>query len=166
MSFADLLAGEDTFLDANVFAYHFTQDPLYGTACTQLLDRIQRQEVWGYTSTHVLGELAHRMMTLEAVTGHGLPQANIARRLKRNPTDIQKLVRFRQVIDELLRPPLQVLSIPAYLLGTAAALSQQFGLLTNDALIVAVMQENRLTRLASTDADFDRVPGITRYGPA
>jgi predicted nucleic acid-binding protein len=38
--------------------------------------------------------------------------------------------------------------------------------LTNDALIVAVMQAHGLTNLASHDADFDRVPGITRYAPA
>jgi predicted nucleic acid-binding protein len=30
---------------------------------------------------------------------------------------------------------------------------------------VAVMQANRLTNLASNDADFDRVPGLTRYAP-
>ena len=42
---------------------------------------------------------------------------------------------------------------------------QQTGLLINDALIVALMQANRLTKLASHDADFDRVPGITRYAP-
>jgi predicted nucleic acid-binding protein len=51
-------------------------------------------------------------------------------------------------------------------LGAAAALSQQHGLLTNDALIGAVMQANGLTRLASHDSDFDRVPGLTRYAPA
>jgi predicted nucleic acid-binding protein len=37
--------------------------------------------------------------------------------------------------------------------------------LTNDALIVVVMHDNGLTTLASLDADFDRVPGITRYAP-
>jgi len=40
------------------------------------------------------------------------------------------------------------------------------GLLHNDALILAVMQANGLTNLASHDADFDRVPGILRYAPA
>jgi predicted nucleic acid-binding protein len=30
---------------------------------------------------------------------------------------------------------------------------------------VALMQHQGLTRLASHDADFDRVPGITRYAP-
>jgi predicted nucleic acid-binding protein len=32
--------------------------------------------------------------------------------------------------------------------------------------LVAVMQANGLTRLASNDADFDRVPALTRYAPA
>ncbi|TMQ32137.1 MAG: type II toxin-antitoxin system VapC family toxin [Planctomycetota bacterium] len=38
-------------------------------------------------------------------------------------------------------------------------------LLTNDALLVAVMQANGFTKLASHDNDFDRVPGMTRYAP-
>jgi len=44
-------------------------------------------------------------------------------------------------------------------------ISRQTGLLTNDALVVSTMQANGLTHLASNDADFDRVPGITRYAP-
>jgi predicted nucleic acid-binding protein len=38
--------------------------------------------------------------------------------------------------------------------------------LHNDALIIAVMRAHGLTNLASADPDFDRVPGITRYGPS
>ncbi len=34
------------------------------------------------------------------------------------------------------------------------------------ALIVAVMQSHGLTNLASSDSDFDRVAGLTRYAPA
>jgi predicted nucleic acid-binding protein len=47
----------------------------------------------------------------------------------------------------------------------AVDLSRQFGLLTGDALIVAVMQAQGLSALASLDADFERVPGIIRYAP-
>ena len=78
---------------------------------------------------------------------------------------VQQLVAFRLAIDQVLQSNLQVLTIPPLLLGTAAALCQQIGLLTNDGLIVAVMQANGLTNVASHDADFDRVPGITRYAP-
>jgi predicted nucleic acid-binding protein len=33
------------------------------------------------------------------------------------------------------------------------------------AAIVATMAQHGLTKLASEDADFDRVPGLTRYEP-
>jgi predicted nucleic acid-binding protein len=38
--------------------------------------------------------------------------------------------------------------------------------LCGDATIVAVMRDHGLTGVASEDADFDRVSGITRYGSA
>jgi predicted nucleic acid-binding protein len=44
-------------------------------------------------------------------------------------------------------------------------LSRQTGLLSNDALIVAVMHANGLTRLANSDHDFNRISGLTRYEP-
>jgi len=47
----------------------------------------------------------------------------------------------------------------------ATELSQQIGLLSGDALVVAMMQAHGLTHLASHDTDFDRMPGIMRYGP-
>ncbi len=37
---------------------------------------------------------------------------------------------------------------------------EQFRLLVNDSLIVAVMQRERITLLATNDTDFERVPGI------
>jgi predicted nucleic acid-binding protein len=60
----------------------------------------------------------------------------------------------------------QTLPITEHLVLTAANASQQFELLTGDALIVAVMNHHGLTHLASGDTDFDRVPGVTRYAPA
>lgn len=72
---------------------------------------------------------------------------------------------FRQAIDEVVHGNLRILILTPDMLVNAMALCQQIGLLTNDALIVAVMQANNLTNLASTDADFDRVPGLTRYAP-
>jgi predicted nucleic acid-binding protein len=60
----------------------------------------------------------------------------------------------------------RVLSVDLVHVLSAAALSQQQGLLSGDALVVAVMQAHGLTLVASHDADFDRVPGITRYAPA
>jgi hypothetical protein len=56
MTFADLLAGESVFLDANALVYHFAAHPAFGAACTRLLQRIENQELLGFSSTPVLSE--------------------------------------------------------------------------------------------------------------
>ena len=60
----------------------------------------------------------------------------------------------------------RILPVDSALVAAAAAVSRQTGLLSNDGLIVAVMHANGLTKLASHDADFDRVPGLARFAPA
>ncbi len=165
MIFADLLAGASVFLDANTLLYHFTADPQFGAACTELVERIERQELTGFSSTHVVSEVAHRLMTIEASLQFGRPYAGIVGWLKKHPAEVRQLTHFRQAIQEVPRYRIQVLVIPADRLDLAAVVTQQTGLLHNDALIVTLMQLHGLTNLASNDADFDRVPGLTRYAP-
>jgi predicted nucleic acid-binding protein len=165
MTFADLAAGDSIFVDANTLIYHCTLDPAFGPACTNLLDRIGRGEIAGFTSTHVLLEVCHRLMALEAARALGKPQGSMAKFLKGHLDEIQRLTGFRRAIDDLCIGQLQLLTIPPAMVPTIAALSQQIGLLTNDAAVVAIMQSNGLTKIGSNDADLDRVPGITRYAP-
>lgn len=166
MTFSDIAAGDAVFVDANTLVYHFAADPTLGSACSDLLVRIKHQEVDGYTSTHVVSEMAHRLMTIEAMKIHGWSPAGVVQKLRKNPAEVQKLTGFRQAGQAIPVFGIGVLRIPPDLLDAGAAASQSTGLLTNDALIVAVMQAHGLTKLASNDADFDRVPGITRYAPA
>jgi predicted nucleic acid-binding protein len=58
-----------------------------------------------------------------------------------------------------------VLPFTVALMLAASVVSQKYGLLTNDGLSVAVMQANGLSKIASHDADFDRVAAIKRYAP-
>src|SRR5262245_30810139 len=83
-----------------------------GAACTKLVKRIQQGMLAGFVSSHVIADVVHRVMTIEAIAAKGWPKDGIAAR------------------------------------------------------VVAVMQANGLTHLASHDSDFDRLPGITRYAPA
>jgi predicted nucleic acid-binding protein len=165
MNFAALSRGESVFLDANTFVFHFQPHPQFGPPCTVLLQRIELQEFAGYTSTHVLSEVAHRLMTLEARSNLGWSSGKLLQRLKQNPAAVSGLKGHQIAIQEVLQSRIQILTIAPPLLATASILTQQHGLLTNDALIVAMMQQHGLTNLASEDADFDRVPGITRYAP-
>ena len=164
MTFAALAAGESVFLDANPLVYHFAPDPLFGPACHQLIARAENKEILAFTSTHVLSEAAHHLMTLEASALFGWT-SKVVEHLRQQPTAIQKLTNFRQAIEKIAQLNIQVLTVPTGLIATAAAVSQHYGLLSNDALIVAIMQSNGLIHLASLDADFDRVPGLTRYSP-
>ena len=165
MTFAALTRGAAVFLDANTFVFHFQPHPQFGPACTALLQRIELQENAGYTSTHVLSEVAHRLMTLEARSSFGWSSGKFLQRLKQNPAAVSGLKAHQTAIQELLQSRIQILTIGPPLLAAASILTQQHGLLTNDALIVAIMQQHGLTNLASEDANFDRVPGITRYAP-
>jgi predicted nucleic acid-binding protein len=66
MTFGDFEDGESLFLDANTFVYHFSAHPHFGPACGQLMARIENTEIIGYTSTQVLSNVGHRLMTIEA----------------------------------------------------------------------------------------------------
>jgi predicted nucleic acid-binding protein len=114
----------------------------------------------------VLGEVAHQLMIAEALTLPGWSAGKVKKRLRQQPSALQTLTRFRKAVETVLQSRIKVMTIAPDLLGTAAILSQQYSLLTNDALTVALMQANSLTGIASHDTDFDRVPGITRYTPA
>jgi hypothetical protein len=58
MTFASLPAGTAVFIDANPFVYAVTADPRYGPACDQLLQRVENKELTGFTSAHVVAEMA------------------------------------------------------------------------------------------------------------
>jgi predicted nucleic acid-binding protein len=165
MIFADLVAGDSVFLDANTFIYHYGPDPALGPPCSQLLQRIENQELTGFTSVHLLAEVVHKLMTIEASALFGWSMAGMANRLRRHPSEVQKLNAFKVALDQISQSRMQVLDVPLATLQSAALIGRQTGLLINDALIVALLQQYGLTRLASHDADFDRVPGLTRFAP-
>ncbi len=166
MIYADLPAGVTVFLDASPFIHHFEPNALFGSASTDFLERIENQELSGVTTTHIISEVAHRLMTIEAMQAFGWKSAGIALRLRNHPGEVQTLKRFRQAIQEIPLFNVRILTIDPAWLDSAAAVSQQTGLLHNDALIIAAMQAHGLPNLASADPDFDRVPGIKRYAPA
>jgi predicted nucleic acid-binding protein len=166
MIYADLPAGATVFLDASVLVHHFEPNALYGPPATAFLERIESQEITGVTTTHILSEVAHRLMTIEAMQAFGWKSAGIALRLRNHPAQVQTLKRFRQAIQEIPLFTVRILTIDPSWVDLAAEVSQQTGLLHNDALIIVAMRVHGLPNLASADSDLDALPGITRYGPS
>lgn len=165
MTLDQVPAGSHVFVDSNILVYHFQPHPNFGPLCHRLLERIERQDIEGYTSTNLLGELAHRLMVIEAAALPGWAGGKVLNRLKQQPGVVKQLTLFQTAVESVLQSKIQVLAIRPALMSTAAALSRQHGLLTTDAVILASMQAHGLTHLASHDTHFDSVPGITRYAP-
>ncbi len=165
MNFSDIPSGTSVFVDANVFVYDFAPDPQFGIPCRELLARIEIGDLKGVCSSREMSDVAHRLMTLEACQTFGWPFAGIGQRLRTHPTEIKQLVRFRQALDEIVAMNVQVLPVAQQDVLLAGDISRQYGLLSGDALIVAMMQTRQFTSLASNDSDFDRIPNLNRYSP-
>ena len=82
MTFGDLLRGDAVFVDANLRTYAAQPHPRWGVACLDLLQRIENQQLVGFTSVHVLAEASHWMMTIEANALFGWPFPGIGNRLR------------------------------------------------------------------------------------
>jgi predicted nucleic acid-binding protein len=165
MIFDDLQAGESVFVDANTLIYHFISHIKYGLACTRLFERIENQEIQGFTISHCLADVAHRVMTIEAMGQLGWPATGLAARLKKHHSQIPNLRLYQQAAEKVSQLSIQVLPVTEHLVLAATQISELFELLTGDALIVAAMRLVGISNLANGDADFDRVPSIIRYSP-
>src|SRR3954453_19807978 len=101
MTFNNIPARSTVFLDANTFVYAILAPPTRGGSGTLLVDRVEQQDLQGFTSSHVLSETAHRVMTLEACDRFGWPPQGIANRLRRHPNEVQQLLMPRRALDEI-----------------------------------------------------------------
>ena len=165
MTLDQVPAAAHVFVDSNILVYHFQPHPGFGPVCHRLIERIERQDIEGYTSTNLVGELAHRLMVIEAGALPGWATSKVLNRLKQQPAVVKQLTLFQAAVESVLQSRIRVLPVPPVLVSMAATLSRQHGLLTNDAVILALIQAHQLTHLVSHDSHFDVVPGIIRYSP-
>jgi predicted nucleic acid-binding protein len=159
-------AGVGVFIDANIFHYAVIPVTPFTDAVLPFVNRLRAREFVGYASFQTLADAQHKTMLSLAAIQYGLTRSGMVGWLKNHPDQIQTLAGLTQAATMLRALPLNILpSEETALLLEAAAICQAHGLLTNDALIVAVMQRHGITHLATNDDDFDRVPGITVWKP-
>jgi predicted nucleic acid-binding protein len=160
----DLPDGAACFVDANIFYYHFVETVPFSDPCTDFLKRVAKAEVKGYASAHVLAEAIHKVMLAEAAERFALNRAGLANWLQHHQDRIAELSQFRQAAEEFTLG-LHVLPIDGTLLVEAAQVSIQTGLLTNDAITVALLRRHGIPHLATNDADFHGIEGLTAWRP-
>lgn len=163
MNFDDLQAGEQIFLDANIFVYHFLGQ---SADCRQLLSRCHQGALHGFTASFVVAEVMHRLMTAEAVARGLVTSSQVVKKLRDHPDIVQQLQTPQQCVVQIKAMKIEIAPLTVATLEASAATRLQHGLLTNDSLLVAAMQELNLQKLATLDQDFTRVSGLVVYQPS
>lgn len=86
-------------------------------------------------------------------------------RLKKHPELLDNLTEHQQVAALAQALKITVVPITIELLKRGAEISPQQHLLTNDSLMLAVMEKTGTSYLATNDDDFDSIPGVVVYKP-
>ena len=130
------------FVDSNIIMYAVGAEHCYRSPCLDALDRIVRKDLQAFVSSEVHREILHRYMSL------GLPKK--AREVS---------VKLETIIPATL--PVTLMDI-----RRARQLAERYpGLHARDLIHAAVMLQNGLTHILSTDRHFDRLAEIERIDP-
>ena len=130
------------FVDSNVIMYAVGAEHAYRGPCLDALGRIIREDLGATVSTEVHQEILHRYMAI------GLPDK--AREVS---------IRLETIIPATL--PVTLADI-----RQVRQLAERYPeLKARDLVHAAVMLENGLTRILSTDRHFDRLVEIERIDP-
>jgi len=163
---SDIPDGVSCYIDATIFYYHLVGAPPLSDDCSDFLKRAETGRISGVTSTGAVSEATHKVMLAEIVQRHGVGHQGLIARIKRHPGLLDGLTEHKGVSATVRTLNLQVESITLDLLARGADISVQARLLTNDALVIAVMEKLGVTYLATNDDDFDSVAGINVFKPA
>ncbi|OQY22237.1 MAG: hypothetical protein B6I34_06180 [Anaerolineaceae bacterium 4572_32.1] len=134
--------GEPIFIDANIVMYAVGTEHPYRRPCQDSLNRIVNDKLPAVVSSEIHQEILHRYLSL------GLPD------------------KARQVSIKLEAIVPTALPVTMADVQRARKLSERYpALKTRDLIHTAVMLENGLSRILSTDAHFDGVSEVKRIDP-
>ena len=114
----------------------------------------------------VLGEVAHRLMAVEAVAKGLVSGKDVVKRLRARPDLVRRLHVYQEQVERIPLMGVDVISVEPGAVLRSADVRRRHGLLVNDSLVVAVAQAAGVENLASVDADFDRVKELKVYRPS
>jgi uncharacterized protein len=157
--------GATAFVDANILHYAVVPTPPFSDNVYPFMDRLTAGELTGVASIQVLADAQHKVMLSLLTAQYGRPGSKLVGWAKKHPAEVGALVGWNDAVQLLHSAVIGILPVDNALLNDASLASIQYGLLTNDAIILALMQRHGIMHLATNDDDFDRVPGITVWKP-
>jgi len=162
MNLLQVPAGQPIIIDANILIY---ANQLTSNQCVKLLERCSQNKVFGILPVHILAEVMHILILAEARDLGLVKGANPAKQLNENPQKVRALYRYESLIRDLLAIGLQLEPLQREDFLISMNLQREYGLLTNDALFIAVALRLRITSVISADSAFKNIQGIIQYSP-
>ena len=123
-------------------------------------------ELRGVLPAHILAEICHTLMSLEARVKVGMDNPQGHRTLLEKPAEVKKLGDYADAVRRLLSCGLLIEPVVKEDFSTALEFQKQWGLLTNDSLLLAVGSRLSLNILASADKGFRLATRWKLYAPA
>ncbi len=157
---------ERIFVDANIFLHHAFD---LNESSVRFLQRVERGEVKAYTSPLVLEEVFFKLLIQQASNFLSKVTLEKVKSLLKDKKARERifspLFRYLKYLDILKIGGLKVIGLVEEDMGRAIHIAGQWGLLTADALHLAVMERKEITNLASADSDFELIEGIILWKP-
>lgn len=162
MNLMQLPKGEIVLVDANIFVYAAQCCSLQ---CLHFLERCANRELNAIMPTNILAEVMHVLMLGEARELGFVTGSHPAKQLSEHPETVKSMARYDAKIKDLLSIGIHLEPIQREDFFTAISYQHQYGLLTNDALFIAVATRLRISAVISADKMFSKIKGITLYKP-
>jgi len=155
----------ELFVDTNIFLYSITIHSKYGKLCGKFFDRIKAGELKGKISVLILNELIHKLIIGEVSEERGIKPFQAIQYIKKNPRVLSSLKVFEVIEDVESNYNLTIVDVKREHFALAQKMMQEYHLLSNDALYLAVMKKENITDIATYDSDFEKVKGIRIWKP-
>lgn len=163
MSLAQIPEGEWVVIDTNILVYaNQAQSP----ECVEFLRRCASGVLQGVVPLPMVAELVHALMLIEARENNWIERQNPSRALAERPDLVRRLARYEIQVREFFGIGLRIEPALATDVLEAMRIQREAGLLTNDALLLAVARRLNCVSIASADKTIAAARGFTVYGPS
>jgi predicted nucleic acid-binding protein len=166
---ADFVADVPIFVDDNIFLFHVFDDEKHGKAATCFLTGIENEETEALSSSLVVDEVFFKILVQEAAAHLKRPTIWNIKQAMKEKAFVEKVyapvLEYKAYLESLAFLGMRIVEVTGAHLLTAADIGAEVGLLITDAAHVAVMRERGISHLATADADFFNIEGITVWTP-
>lgn len=163
MSLDEIPGGSLCVIDTNVLLY---AEEGVSRQAQRLLWRCARGELGGVLPQTVWHEVTHKLMLAEAMMKGIITGGKPAARLSARPEIVKGLKIYRAKVRALVDLGLGFEPCTMKdLTKTAFGLQEKYGLMTNDAMVLAVAIRLKAEALVSADKAFQKITDVTLYVP-